>query len=111
MFEQELRAWGQSGFIEDDLKKRDWRVVARREGCISLRRAFNIRTRADFLRYALPVLVFCIFLFALKSWAVAGMYLAILLVKWFVVVTDIHADTPPRYQVRILGYSLFGDTL
>lgn len=111
LFERELRQWRQTEFADDYLRQHDWRVVARPEGRICLRRAFHVRTRADLLRYAVPVIAFCVILFVLKSWIFSGLYLVVIAVKWFAAVTDVYTGTPPRYQVRISDYSLFGDTL
>lgn len=94
------------------LAGKDWRIVrVEAEGVYALRRAFQIKTRADALRYGLPLLFFCIILFVLKDWIFALGYAGLVALKWFICEAVVHTAGAFRYDVRIFGRRLFGEGL
>jgi hypothetical protein len=88
----------------------DWRLVARHGTAYHLRRAFRVCSRDDFIRYAVPVAIFCLLLLILGSWLWAFAFGAIACVKWFVTVTVLHAEAA-RYEVLVGHQRVFGGAL
>lgn len=81
----------------------DWRLIGGRaiDMDLRLRRAFIIRNSADILRYAGPIVIFCLWLLLFRSWGLALSYGAIVVVKWFLVTTILRRDG--SYTLRLFG--------
>lgn len=88
----------------------DWQVIQTDGNILYLRRAFMLKSRFDQLRYFLPVAFLAVMLIVLQSWVMAGLYAAIVCIKWFV--TSIRLDIKrERYDVTIFSTALFGEQL
>lgn len=120
LFEKELRTLQErlqterpeAGRVREMLKGEDWRLCGIGDTRILLRRAFQVKTREDALRYAVPVAILCIVIAWLNAFTMAAVYGAALALKWFVAVTALDLDPfTPRYEVRLFGLRLFGDRL
>lgn len=97
--------------LKEALKGEDWRFISLEGQKLGLRRAFEVKNSEDTLRYAVPVMIACAALLALESWAIAGVYAAIICVKWFASLTMLNLDSfAPGYEVRLLGIKLFGES-
>ena len=98
--------------VKESLKGEDWRLVALAASQLSLRRAFHVGNAKAAARYATPILLLCITLLWLQSWVLAGGYAALLAVKWFASVTVLDiGPAAARYEVRLFGRKLFGESL
>lgn len=91
------------------LAGRDWRPVRQEGEVFVLKRAFQIKTRKDVLRYALPVLFFCAILFILREWSFAFFYAAIAAAKWFGTETRLRVSDPQGYEVWIAQHRLLAE--
>ncbi len=104
-FEQDLAALAEG--------KRDWRAVALPAGVSTgeaYRRALMIHSRADFTRYAVPVLFFVVLLLGVKSPVAAALYLAVIVIKWFVSKVVLYRDEG-RYEIYLLHQRVFAAAL
>ncbi len=98
--------------LEARLKGEDWRLVSLQGTQAGLRRAFEVPGTEAVLRYAVPVVMFCLMLLGLQSWIMPGIYAGVMVLKWFVSVTVLDTDPYlPRYEVRMFGFRLFGEGL
>lgn len=88
----------------------DWQVIRTDGNILHLRRAFMLKSNFDRLRYFLPIAFLAVMLIALQSWMMAGIYAAIICIKWFV--TSIRLDIKrERYDVTIFSVAVFGEQL
>jgi len=94
------------------LKCRDWRIVSLEGTKLGLRRAFNVKDGFSAARYAAPVVFVALSLLVLETWTMSGVYLAAIVVKWFVTKTVLElSPANPRYDVTLFGAALFGEPL
>lgn len=98
--------------IKERLKGRDWRLTGMDRTCALLKRAFNVPGREDALRYAVPIVLFCVLIVYLGMWRMAALYGGALALKWFAAQTALDLDPfTPRYEARLFGRRLFGQSL
>lgn len=98
--------------LNAQLRGDDWRLVFLRGTQAGLRRAFEVPSTVAILRYAVPVVLFCLMLLGLQTWVMPAIYAVIMALKWFVSVTVLDTDPYlPRYEVRMFGFRLFGEEL
>lgn len=98
--------------LAEQLKGRDWRLVSLEGTKAGLRRAFMVKDSFSAARYAAPVMFITLSLLLLETWAMAGAYLAAVIVKWFLTKTVL--DVSPanaRYDVTLLDWEMFGEPL
>ena len=62
------------------------------------------------MRYGAPVGFFCLWLLALHSWWIAGVYAAIIIVKWFALTTYLNGDGE-TYRITLAGKTVFAAML
>jgi hypothetical protein len=98
--------------LAEQLKGCDWRIASLEGTKLGLRRAFLVKDGFSAARYASPVLFVTLSLLVLETWAMSGVYLVLVIVKWFVTKTVL--DISPanaRYDVTLFGATLFGEPL
>lgn len=98
--------------LAEKLKGRDWRIVSLEGTKLGLRRAFMVKDGFSAARYAAPVAFIVASLLVLETWIMAGVYFALMVVKWFMTKTVL--DVSPvnaRYDVTLFGMTLFGEEL
>lgn len=84
----------------------DWRVCARSDSAVMLRRAFMIKTRNDVVRYAAPVVFLLVWLLLFHMWWLAFAYIAIMACKWFLGETWLE-NGGRRYRFRLFNRDIF----
>ncbi len=88
----------------------DWRVCGEGVMGVALKRAFRVATRADMLRYAMPVIFLFVWLVVFRSWWPVALYVTVIVVKWFVAQTWVDV-AQRRYTLVLAGYRLLSGRL
>jgi len=103
---------GDKPALKKTLASEDWRATGLPPGRMVLKRAFNVRTRADALRYGVPVALVAVLLVGMQAWALGAAYGALIALRWFGGVVDLNLSAQDaRYDVRVFGLRLFGEYL